>query len=144
MEKIKKILFAYNGRDGSKRALKKALSLASYLKAEVYVITVESVPEYSETMDEIQEEKEMQDRAYSAINEEGLKAFKEAGVKVHSVIAYGKTDKEIVMKGKELEADLIVLGRSKHHPLVKKFCHILGSVTGLVLENAHCSVLVVR
>lgn len=40
--------------------------------------------------------------------------------------------------------DLIILGRSKHHPLVKKFYHILNSVTGLVLENAHCSVLVIR
>jgi len=141
---IKKIMLAYRDTEGARKALEKTVHLAKLWEAEVYVITVESIPEYSETMDEIEEEVERQDRNYSKINERAVKYLTENGIKAHPVIAYGRASKEIVVHAEGYEVDLIIMGRKKHSIWGKKLCHIFGCVSGHVLEDAHCSVLVVK
>jgi len=141
---IKKIMLAYRDTKEAGRALEKTADLAKLWGSEVYVITVENIPEYAETMDEIEDEVERQDKGYSKINEEAVKYLKDRGLTVHPVIAYGRASKEIIIHAKGHEVDLIIMGRKKHSSIGKKLCHIFGCTTGIVLEHAHCSVLVVK
>jgi universal stress protein G len=52
----------------------------------------------------------------------------------------GEPADELVAKARELDADLIVIGRRSRNPLRA----LLGSVSARVIRQAHCDVLVVR
>ena len=141
---IKKIMLAYNGKPGAEKALKKTARMAELLKAEVYVITIEPIPRYSETMDEIEEQKERQDKNYEGINEKAVNFLKDKGIKVHPFTAYGRVSKEIVIHAKSLNVDLIIMGRKRHTDIAKRIYHMFGCITSRVLEHSHCSVFVVK
>ncbi len=136
-----KILLAYDGSEGAKLALEKALELASQCGAELFVLSVGRIPEYAGSISEIEEAKDQAQRYYSGIMKDVLKRAKEENVEVKTMIRYGKPGDAIVEVADEIGADLIVLGTRKHHPLARR---ILGATADKVVDGAHCSVLVVR
>jgi nucleotide-binding universal stress UspA family protein len=142
MHMYKKILVAYDGSEGSKKALDHALHLAKELGSQVSALWVRgSLPHYPETVDEVEEEKDAANSFLQKLTAELISISKEHGVEVFAESKVGHPAKTIVDYAREQRFDLIVLGHRGHSGLWGGF---LGHTTDKVSENAHCSVLIVR
>jgi len=138
---FKKILIGYDGYEGSLLALEKGLHLAEELKAEVIVLSVASIPEYAETISEVEEAKEQAKKYYADVLSDVERLVKEKDLKVQTLIRFGKPAEVILHTAEELGIDLIILGPSKYSYLRRR---ILGSTADKVVERAHCSVLIMK
>src|SRR5437867_13410283 len=87
---FKKILVAYDGSDGSKLALEKAGEIAKMSGAEVYLLAVGRIPEYAETVSEVEEAKEQANNFYSKIMDEAIRNLGQRGLEATSHIEFGK------------------------------------------------------
>ena len=138
---FKKILLAYDGSDGARLALEKAAEIAQVGRAELHLLAVGRIPEYAETVSEVEEAREQADDFYSKINEEAIQNLAHRALKATAHVEFGKPGDVILRIGEELTVDLIVLGTKPHSPLRRRF---LGATVDKVVDHAHCSVLVVR
>ena len=138
---FKKILIGYDGYEGSLLALEKGLHLAEELKAEVIVLSVASIPEYAETISEVEEAKEQARKYYADVLSDVERLVKGKDLKVQTLIRFGKPAEVILHTAEELGIDLIILGPSKYSYLRRR---ILGSTADKVVERAHCSVLIMK
>jgi nucleotide-binding universal stress UspA family protein len=138
----KNILVAYDGSEGSKRALEQAIHLAKELNSTLTALWVRSsLPHYPETVDEVEEVKGAADAFLQKITKELLSYSKKNAIDIKADTRSGHPAKTIVDYAKENNFDLIVLGHRGHSGLWGGF---LGHTTDKVSENAHCSVLIVR
>ena len=55
---FKRILVAYDGSEGAKLALAKAVEISKAAKADIHILAVGRIPEYAETVSEVEEEKQ--------------------------------------------------------------------------------------
>ncbi|NAZ30309.1 MAG: universal stress protein [Caldimicrobium sp.] len=138
---FKKILIGYDGYEGSLLALEKGLHLAEELKAEVIVLSVASIPEYAETVSEVEEAKEQARKYYADVLSDVERLVKGKDLKVQTLIRFGKPAEVILHTAEEMGIDLIILGPSKYSYLRRR---ILGSTADKVVERAHCSVLIMK
>jgi len=138
---FKKILIGYDGYEGSLLALEKGLHLAEELKAEVIVLSVASIPEYAETLSEVEEAKEQAKKYYADVLSDVERLVKGKDLKVQTLISFGKPAEVILHTAEEMGIDLIILGPSKYSYLRRR---ILGSTADKVVERAHCSVLIMK
>jgi len=138
---FKKILIGYDGYEGSLLALEKGLHLAEELKAEVIVLSVASIPEYAETVSEVEEAKEQAKKYYADVLSDVERLVKGKDLKVQTLLRFGKPAEVILHTAEELGIDLIILGPSKYSYLRRR---ILGSTADKVVERAHCSVLIMK
>lgn len=138
---FKRILLAYDGSGGSRHALERAAELARLGPAEVVVLAVGRLPDYAETVDEVEEARERAERYCGRHLDEALAALEAAGVAARRALAYGKPSEEILRKAAEIGADLIILGTHPHHPVRRR---LLGATADKVVDHAECSVLVVK
>jgi nucleotide-binding universal stress UspA family protein len=138
---FKKILIGYDGYEGSLLALEKGLHLAEELKAEVIVLSVASIPEYAETVSEVEEAKEQAKKYYADVLSDVERLVKGKDLKVQTLIRFGKPAEVIVHTAEEMGIDLIILGPSKYSYIRRR---ILGSTAEKVIERAHCSVLIMK
>jgi nucleotide-binding universal stress UspA family protein len=139
---FRKILLAYDGSAGAKRALDVALELASVSGAALWALAVEErLPHYAATIDEVEEAKEFANHCYQeALSVAYLRALK-AGVELKSEIRAGHAARTIVDFTKEGEFDLVVLGSSGHS---KVWAMFLGTTAEKVSRHVPCTVLIVR
>ncbi|MCC6026357.1 MAG: universal stress protein [Caldimicrobium sp.] len=138
---FKKILIGYDGYEGSLLALEKGLHLAEELKAEVIVLSVASIPEYAETVSEVEEAKEQARKYYTDVLSDVERLVKGKDLKVQTLLRFGKPAEVILHTAEEMGIDLIILGPSKYSYLRRR---ILGSTADKVVERAHCSVLIMK
>jgi nucleotide-binding universal stress UspA family protein len=138
---FKKILLAYDGSDGSKLALDKAAELAKAAQAEFHILAVGRIPEYAETVSEVEEATEQATSFYSKVTDEAARTLKQRGLTATSHIEFGKPGDVILRIAEDLKADLVILGTNPHSALRRRF---LGATVDKVVDRAHCSVLVVR
>jgi nucleotide-binding universal stress UspA family protein len=138
---FKKILIGYDGHEGSRLALERGLHLAEELKAEVIVLAVASIPEYAETISEVEEAKEQAKKYYADVLSGVEKLVKGKDLKVQTLIRFGKPAEVILHTAEEMEVDLIILGPSKYSFLRRR---VLGSTADKVVERAHCSILIIK
>ncbi len=138
---FKKILIGYDGYEGSLLALEKGLHLAEELKAEVIVLSVASIPEYAETISEVEEAKEQAKKYYADVLSDVERHVKGKDLKVQTFIRFGKPAEVILHTAEELGIDLIILGPSKYSYIRRR---ILGSTADKVVERAHCSGLIMK
>jgi len=138
---FKKILIGYDGYEGSLLALEKGLHLAEELKAEVIVLSVASIPEYAETVSEVEEAKDQAKKYYADVLSDVERLVKGRDLKVQTLIRFGKPAEVILHTAEEMGIDLIILGPSKYSYLRRR---ILGSTADKVVERAHCSVLIMK
>ena len=143
MDEIKKILVATDGSEFTKEAVKKGISLAKMLDAELiglYVVDISpiipmSLDETSFPMvDFLRNEgdgvlKELEEQA------------KRAGVRIKVIKKEGIPADEIIETAKKEDVDMIVVGTLGRSALEKL---LLGSVAEKVIRHAPCPVLVVR
>ena len=139
---FRKILLAYDGSAGAKRALDMALELASVSDAELWALAVEErLPHYAATIDEVEGEHEFSNRYYQeALSVAYLRALK-ASVELKSEIRAGHAARTIVDFAKEGGFDLVVLGSSGHS---KVWAMFLGTTAEKVSRHVLCTVLIVR
>lgn len=135
------ILVAYDGSEGAKLALAKAREIAQAANAKMHILAVGRIPEYAETVSEVEEEKEQARRYYAKILDEAAKQLEQQGISPAVQIDYGKPADTILRISEELKVDLLVLGTHPHTPVRRRF---LGATVDKVIDHAHCSVLVVR
>jgi nucleotide-binding universal stress UspA family protein len=138
---FKKILIGYDGFEGSLLALEKGLDLAETLGAEVLVLSVAGIPDYAETISEIEEAKEQALKYYGEILKDVERISKNKNINVKTIIKYGKPAEVIVEVAEENGVDLIILGPSKYSYVRRR---ILGSTADKVVEKASCSVLIMK
>nr|HET6904875.1 universal stress protein [Ktedonobacteraceae bacterium] len=139
---FRKILLAYDGSAGAKRALDVALKLTTTFDAELWALAVEErLPHYAATVSEVQEEKEFANHYFQeALSVAYLRAL-HAGVELKSEIRAGHAARTIIDFTKEGSFDLVVLGSSGHS---KAWVMFLGTTAEKVSRHVSCTVLIVR
>jgi nucleotide-binding universal stress UspA family protein len=145
MEKTKefnKIVLAVDGSDISKKAAKKAFSLAKVTGIDVTAIHVVHVPAYAVPTPQTAY---MSDIA-NTMKENGKKILDETakigtdiGVKVEKELVEGIPDDEIIKMAKK--DDLIIMG-CKGHSVFGRI--LIGSVSEKVLHHSDATVMIVR
>ncbi len=138
---FQRILLAYDGSEPAGRALERSAEVMAAGAADLHVVAVGRVPEYAETQDEVNEAREQAEAYYGKHLEEALAVLKARGVAATAHVAYGKPSEQILRLADEIHADLVILGAHAHSSLRRRF---LGGTADKVVDNAGCSVLVVR
>jgi nucleotide-binding universal stress UspA family protein len=138
---FKKILVAYDGSDGAKLALAKAVEIAKASQTEMHLLAVGRIPEYAETVSEVAEEKDQAQRYYTKILDDASTRLKQQGLSAATRLEFGKPADVILRITEKLAVELIVMGTNPHSPITRRF---LGATVDKVIDHAHCSVLVVR
>ena len=138
---FRKILVAYDGSEGAKLALAKAQEMAKAAKADIHILAVGRIPEYAETVSEVEEEKEQAQNYYSKIMDQAANQLRQQGLLPNVHIEFGKPADTILRIAEDLGVDLLVLGTHPHSAVRRRF---LGATVDKVIDHAHCSVLVIR
>jgi len=138
---FKKILLAYDGSEGSKLAFEKAAEIAKLGAAEMHILAVGRIPEYAETVSEVEEAKEQASAYYSKITDEAIRKLSQSGLMATPHLEFGKPGDVILRMAEDLKIDLVVLGTNLHSAMRRRF---LGATVDKVVDHAHCSVLVIK
>lgn len=137
-----RIVIAFDGSPGARRALTVGLDLARELGAAVWVLSVEEyLPHYAATVGEVLEEKDERDRYFAALQAEATAMGRERELAVRTEIRAGQAARAITAFAEEERADLLVIGHSGHSEVWGRF---MGSTADKISRHAPCSVLVVR
>ena len=139
----RKILLAYNGSEAGQKALLDCQDLAQWSQAQLSLVAV--MPRH---MDMIGLEGGMYDTGviehektrYNAILAEGLRRLGDAGFAATGEVLVGESIDEITRYAKKIGADLIVVGHKHLDGWAARWWR--GSISGALIEHAHCSVLV--
>lgn len=138
---FQRILLAYDGSEPARRALERSAEVMAAGAADLHVVAVGRVPEYAETQDEVNEAREQAEAFYGKHLEEALAFLEARGVAATAHVAYGKPSEQVLRLADEIHADLVILGAHAHSSLRRRF---LGGTADKVVDDAGCSVLVVR
>ena len=149
MARLQKIIVPTDFSETANRALAYALRFAETRKARLVVMTViPDLPITDEEMlmlrvnlDDVKRVNAEKINAAKARLEKLVSPAVRKRVKVEFVVRDGKPYQEIIHAAEELDADLIVMANRSSHGLKDR---LMGSTTDRVVENAPCSVLVVR
>jgi nucleotide-binding universal stress UspA family protein len=137
----KKILIANDGSEGAAKALTAAIELARRLKASLSMVSVEELPRFPTTVDEVVEEKEEANKRFDHVIERARAQAKVARVKLEARIVAGHAVPSIVELVERGSFDLLVIGYMGHSALYNR---LIGSTTDRLVEVAPCQVLVVK
>ncbi len=139
---FKKLLVAYDGSEGARKALAAGLNLARIHQAELWAVSVqERLPRYGGTIDEIDEEKKFLDERFEKIAAEIRARAQEAGLDIKLLRPFGHPAQTIVKVAQEENHDLILVG---HSGVSGVWAAFLGTTAEKVSRHAPCSVLIVR
>jgi nucleotide-binding universal stress UspA family protein len=133
-----KVLIAYDGSDGAKRALEVAVELAPKEAAVSVVAVAEGMPQFGRAAAMVLPEEEEERRRQLA---EAGKALAEHGISAALVERRGDAAIAILDEAEKEGVELIVVG-TRGLSAIERW--LLGSVSSRVLHHARCSVLVVR
>jgi nucleotide-binding universal stress UspA family protein len=136
----KKILVAFDGSESSQKAFRYALATAKQNEASLWVVSVAQLPEPA-TMVEmdayLESATESFENAFKTLRDEA----KLAGVVIETEVLAGHPAEQIIRRAKELNVDLIVVGRRGHSRIEQ---WLLGSNSKRISSYAHCAVTIVR
>jgi nucleotide-binding universal stress UspA family protein len=136
------ILVAHDGSDGAQRAFDAAVELASRLRANLHMISVEEdLPRYAETMLEIDEEKEVEDTYFGQLAAQATRRAALRAVTLECSIIPGHEVKAIVDFAAQGGFDLLVVGFAGHSAVYE---HLWGGTSHNLTRMAHCNVLVIK
>ncbi|MGO9171165.1 MAG: universal stress protein [Rhodomicrobium sp.] len=138
---FKKILIANDGSDGAARALSAAIELAKEHRAELHMISVEEMPRFPASVDEVIEEKEEANHVYEAVMIRAVAQAHAEGVKLAAHVLPGHPVSTIAEFVQREGFGLLVVGYMGHSALYNR---IIGSTTDRLVEHAPCNVLVVK
>lgn len=137
-----RMLVAYDDSENAEVALRQAVRLARVSDAALWVLWVrEALPQFAETIDEVDEEEEAASTYFRRIQKRVKAHEADLGKPIHVECRPGQPGKNIVAYAEELGCDLIVLGHTGHSGL---WGRLLGHTADRVSEHAHCDVLIIR
>ncbi|MBI2926702.1 MAG: universal stress protein [Verrucomicrobia bacterium] len=139
---FQKILVGYDGSNGGKAALTRALALAKSSNAQLTALWVrEPLPRYTDLPGEPEGEAEAADEYFKERQKEVSEVAAQQGLVVRCETRRGHPAKAIVKFADEGGYDLIVVGHSDHSEL---WGRLLGDTADRISDHAHCSVLIVK
>lgn len=133
-----KILFAYDGSEESRRALRYASRLSE--RDNVIVLSVATKLIEAPSTTQFTEPGHGLDSVQAGL-EDVREIMSDAGVEVEYVSTIGNPAAEILNTAETRDIELIVLGRRGVHT-IERF--LMGSVADRVVQHATCDVLVVK
>jgi nucleotide-binding universal stress UspA family protein len=136
-----RILAANDGSAGGQRALAAAIELARTISAELHMLTVEELPRFPATIDEVAEEKDEANHRFAPLIEAAKTEAEAAGVTIATHLVPGHVVDTVIGLIKRLNADLLVVGFMGHSALYER---IIGGTTDRLVRLAPCAVLVVK
>ena len=136
-----KILAANDGSPGGRKALAGAIELARKVSAELHMVTVEELPRFPASIDEVAEEKDEANHRFAPLVEAAKAEAKGAGVAIETHLVPGHVVDGVIGLIKQLKADLLVVGFMGHSQLYER---IIGGTTDRLVRLAPCAVLVVK
>ncbi|MBI3911505.1 MAG: universal stress protein [Armatimonadetes bacterium] len=134
---MRKILLAYDGSEPARHAADRAAELARALGSQVEVLVVGELLGSDFGAVQPREHPEV----YEARAREAEERLLAAGIDPTARVEYGDPADVIVQQAAEQGADLLVVGHRGRGGLAQL---LLGSVAKRVIDEASCSVLVVR
>ncbi len=144
---MKKILVPIDGSDTSIKAAQTAVDIAEKFGSEVTLLTVSYIPDevYNFYVKTNYEQLSGLAKAYADNNRKTLATVEDKidtkGVKISKKVVPGIDHEAIVDEAEKGNFDLIVIGRRGYSKIKRLF---VGSVTERVLNQAPCSVYVVK
>jgi nucleotide-binding universal stress UspA family protein len=136
-----KILVGNDGSESAGRAFSAALALAKIHKAELHMISVEELPRFPASVDEVIEEQNMADHRFAAIISHAQGQAQALGVVLVVHVVLGHPVQKIIEFVEQERFELLVLGYMGHSALYNR---LIGSTTDRLVELAACHVLVVK
>jgi nucleotide-binding universal stress UspA family protein len=138
---FKRIAVANDGSEGGRMALEIACDLAKLHRAALHMISVEELPDFPASIDEVLETKKAENHKFHDVLERARKVAKAKGVKLQAEVVAGHAAATIVERVKALKADLLVVGFMGHSALYER---IIGGTADRLVRLAPCPVLVVK
>jgi nucleotide-binding universal stress UspA family protein len=135
------VLVANDGSEGAFKALSAGIELARRFGAELHMISVEEMPQFPASVDEIVEEQQEADRRFAPILERARAQAEAAHVRLHTRVVRGHAVSSIVDAIERMRCDLLLVGYMGHSALYNR---LIGSTTDRLVELAPCAVLVVK
>jgi nucleotide-binding universal stress UspA family protein len=136
-----KILIANDGSEGAARALSTAIALARTHGSELHMISVEELPRFPASVDEVVEEKNEANHRYEAVITQAREKARAAGTSLTAHVVVGHAVPAVVELVERERFDLLVVGFMGHSALYNR---LIGSTTDRLVELAPCTVLVVK
>jgi nucleotide-binding universal stress UspA family protein len=136
-----RILAANDGSPSSLKALDTAIELARQVSAELHMVTVEELPRFPASIDEVAEEKDEANHRFAPIIAAAKAQASTAGVRIETHLVPGHVAEAIVGLIKDRGFDLLVVGFMGHSQLYER---IIGGTTDRLVRLAPCAVLVVK
>ena len=137
----RKILIANDGSEGAAKALTVAIELARRLKATLRMVSVEELPRFPTTVDEVVEEQQEAERRFDSVVARARALARAARVRIEPHVIAGHAVPRIVEFIERESCDLLVIGFMGHSALYNR---LIGSTTDRLVELAPCQVLVVK
>ncbi len=144
MINLKKILCPIDHSDGSKEALKYAVSFAMKDEAALYLLHVIDIRTFDESIDMVAQRPSPDDETIKKLKVKLLECVPDeisSDMQIEAIIVQGIPFAEIINIAKENEIDLLVMGTHGRTGIAHM---MLGSVSEKVVRKAHCPVLTVR
>jgi nucleotide-binding universal stress UspA family protein len=137
----RKILVANEGSEGAFKALAAAFNLALRYDSELHMITVEEIPRFPGSIDEVEGEIESADRRFAPVIAKSREMAAAQGLALHCHVLPGHAVSTIVEFCLERKFDVLVTGFMGHSALYNR---IIGSTTDRLVDLAPCTVIVVK
>jgi len=142
----KRILLAYDGSDAGQKALLDCQELAQWAGAQVQLQLIAVMPSAMSFVGleggVYDVELEERERAkYQSILQDGLRRLEQAGYSARGEVVTGEAVDEITKCARKMDASLIIVGHKHLDSWAARWWR--GSISGALIEHAHCSVLVV-
>jgi nucleotide-binding universal stress UspA family protein len=138
---FEKIAIANDGSRGAARALSAAIALAKLHGAQLHMISVEELPRFPASIDEVVEEKDEANHRYEAVITRAKAQAQAQGVALTTHILVGHAVPTIAEFVERERCDLLVVGFMGHSALYNR---LIGSSTDRLVEIAPCAVMVVK
>ena len=136
----RKILVANDGSPGALKALAGAIETAKRDGAALHMITVEELPRFPASIDEVEEEKTEANHRLAPVIEAARAQAQAAGIALETHLLPGHPVHTIVALINEEHFELLV-GFMGHTRLYEQ---IIGSTTERLVRLAPCAVLVIK
>jgi len=139
---FRKILVAYDGSEGSKKALRIGIELAKRLEVDLHSISVvEGLPYFAATVGEVEEVKNDVEVYFKKITKEAWDQAALHGVDLHVTILPGHEVETIVNFTKKGHFHLLIVGFAGHSNV---FGRIMGGTAQNLTRLSPCTVMIAK
>jgi nucleotide-binding universal stress UspA family protein len=138
---LSRIVVANDGSEGGFRALVMACDLAKRYGAALHMVSVEELPDFPASIDEIVEIKDAENHKFHGVVERAREMAEAAGITFEADVIAGHAVAAVIERVKAVKADLLVVGFMGHSALYER---IIGGTSDRLVRLAPCPVLVVK